>query len=114
MKGSTAMEGLSATVLGAATVTAGVPVTAIGPHWLVDILQVLRTEILETHLDLALDVIIGCARNQYAARFCDGLQACRDVDAIPIEIAALDHYIAEINPNAQHDVRDRLADRRSP
>ena len=66
--------------------------------------KALRAEIVETDLDLALDVVIGGAGDQNAARFGDGLQAGRDVDTVAIEIAALDHHVAQVDADAQNDV----------
>ena len=75
----------------------------IGAHRFGNVLQGLSAEIVETYLDLALDVIIGGARDENTARFGHGFEAGRDVDAVTVEIAAFDHDIAEIYADAQDD-----------
>ena len=77
---------------------------AVGAHRLGDVLQGLGAEIIEADLELAFDVIEGGGGYEDAARFRDGFQARRDVDAIAIEITALDHHVAEIDADAQDDV----------
>ena len=64
----------------------------------------MSAEIVEACLDLALDVIIGGPGDENAAGLGNPFETRRDVDALAIEIAALDHNVAEIDPNAQHDL----------
>ena len=54
-------------------------------------------------LDLVPDVVEGGSGNPDATRFRDAFEAGCDIDAVAIEIAALDHDIAEIDADAQHD-----------
>ncbi len=75
----------------------------VDPHRLDNVLEELSAEIFETNLDLVRDVVVNRAGDQDAARLGHRLQAGSDVDAIAIEIAALDHHISQVDADAQHD-----------
>jgi hypothetical protein len=49
-------------------------------------------------------VVVSGTGNQDAARFGDSFQTGGDVDAIAVAIPALNHDIAQINPDTQHDM----------
>ena len=76
----------------------------VDPHRLRHVLQVLLAQILEAELDLAPDMAEHRLGHQNAARLGQGFQSRRDVDAIAVEVAALHHDIAEVHPDAQHDL----------
>ena len=61
-------------------------------------------KILEADLDLVPDMVVGGAGDHDPARLRNAFKARRDIDAVAIEIAALDHDITEIDTDAQHDV----------
>jgi hypothetical protein len=54
----------------------------IDPHRSHDVLEVLVSEIDEVRVDLAAHVVVGCARDQHAARLAKALQPRRDVHAV--------------------------------
>ena len=97
------MDGLSV-CCGCCDRCAGHVSDPVDAHRLGDVLQTLRADVFEHDLNLALDVIIGGAGDQDAARLGDRLQPRCDVDAVAIEVAALDHDVAEIDTDAQDDV----------
>jgi hypothetical protein len=55
----------------------------------------LSAKVIKSHVDLVLDVVVHRAGNQDAARLGNAFQASRDIDPITIEVATLDHDIAE-------------------
>jgi hypothetical protein len=79
------------------------PGDPIDPHRLGDILQSLRPEIVEASLDFVPDVVIGGPGDQDAARLGDAFEPRRYVDAVAIEITALDNHVTQIDTDAQHD-----------
>ena len=60
----------------------------IDPHRSHDVLEVLVSEIDEVRVDLAAHVVVGCARDQHAARLAKALHPGRDVDAIAQNVVA--------------------------
>jgi hypothetical protein len=54
-------------------------------------------------VDLAAHVVVGCARDQHAARLAKALQPGRDVDAIAQNVVAFDQHVAEIDADAIED-----------
>src|SRR5262245_65872472 len=72
-------------------------------HRLCDVLDHLATEVFKGRLKLAFDLIVDATGKVNAARLRQGLEPCRDVDPVTIEIAALDHHVAEIDPDSQPD-----------
>ncbi|HJR23684.1 MAG TPA: hypothetical protein VJ822_18760 [Dongiaceae bacterium] len=63
----------------------------------------MRAEILELQLDLVADVIDDCLGQPDATGTRDRLQPRRDIDSLAIEIAALDHDVAEIDADPQQE-----------
>ena len=47
--------------------------------------------------------IVDRIGDEHAARIGEGFDPCRDVDAVAIEVVALDDHIAEIDADAQFD-----------
>ena len=54
-------------------------------------------------VELALEMVIGGAGDHHPARFADLLQTSGDVDAIPEQVIALDHHVAEVDADAEDD-----------
>src|SRR5262249_35635778 len=67
----------------------------VGAHRFRDVLQRLGAEIFEPGFDLAADVFITGAGDQDATWFRQGFQAHRDVDAVAVDVAALNHHVSE-------------------
>jgi hypothetical protein len=61
---------------------------------LLDVLDILRPKITETHLQSLSDIVVGSPGNAYSSRFSDPLQACRDVHAITQEVGPSDEDIS--------------------
>ena len=103
VNGNTAMEGLSDAASGRCDGYPRRASDAIDAHRLGNVLQGLRAQVIEAGINLVPDVVKGCAGNQHATRFCDAFKTGRDVDAVTIEIAALDHDVTQVDADAQHD-----------
>ena len=69
-----------------------------------DVLDFLFAQVLELHLQLAANLAVDIARDADAAGLGERLEPRRQIDAVAIEIAALDDHIAEIDADAQEDV----------
>jgi hypothetical protein len=68
-----------------------------------DVLHPLIAHVLEREAQLVLDVVAHGARNADAAGFGQRLEPRRDVDAIAVDIVAVDDDVAEIDPDAEID-----------
>ena len=62
-----------------------------------------RADVLEPEVELVHGVVEGGARDADAAGFGKGLEPGRDVDAVAVEIVALDDDVAEIDADAELD-----------
>src|SRR5262249_15058690 len=68
-----------------------------------DVLDLLDAEIHETVVDHALDLLEHTSGNADAVRFGPLLQARHHIDTVAEDVVGVDDYVAEIDPNAQHD-----------
>jgi hypothetical protein len=59
----------------------------------IDVFEVLVTQIGELNADLASDMIVGGRRDSNATRLCNALQPGRDVNAISKDVMRLDNYV---------------------
>ena len=75
------------------------------PHRLGDILQRLRTHIVEDNIDLAADLPLRVIGNADAARLGDPFKARRDIDAVAEDIVVVDDDVADVNADAKFDPR---------
>jgi hypothetical protein len=66
-----------------------------------DILQSLLARVLDVERHLIARVIEDCTRYTYAAGFGERLKSRRDVHAIAIEVAAFDHHVPKVDPDAK-------------
>ena len=76
---------------------------AVGADRPADVLDPLLAGKVERQAELALQLVVGRARDQHAARLAELLQACRDVDAVAEQVVAFDHHVAEIDADAEDD-----------
>ena len=76
------------------------PVTAYG---LLNVLDLLRPQVLETDVEFPLDLTVDRARDADAARFGQALQPRRDIDPVAIDVVAIDDHFAQIDANAVLD-----------
>ena len=90
----------------------------VRPHRPRDVLDPLLAGELQRQAELALELVVGGARDQHAARLAQLLQAGRDVDAVAEQVVALDHDVAEVDADAEDDAavgrRSRPAARSPP
>ena len=68
-----------------------------------DVLQVLLAQGLEVAVHLALQVVVNRVGDQNATWRAEPLEAGRDVDSVAEEILPLDHDVAQIDPDPEHD-----------
>src|SRR4051794_888220 len=79
-------------------------------HWLGDILQRLRSQIVVDNIDLAANLPVGVIRDADATGFRDPLKARGNIDAIAKDIVVVDDDIADVdtdpefNPDTLRDV----------
>ena len=73
------------------------------PDGLLDVFEVLLTQIGELSSDLASDVIVDGRRDADAAGFCHAFQPRRDVDAVSKNVMGLDDDVADIDAHAKSD-----------
>jgi hypothetical protein len=69
----------------------------------VDILYAYLAAILKTNVHPIADALMDDRGDADPAGLCERLQACSNVDAIAIDVVAVDNDIAEIDANAQDD-----------
>src|SRR5437899_2493993 len=72
-----------------------------GSHRMIDVLEVLLTQISELYIHLASDLIVGSSRDANAARLCNALKPRRDVDAVPEDIMWFDDHVADVDADAE-------------
>src|SRR5713101_6903691 len=77
-------------------------------HRLNNVLDLLCSEVLVAERQLALDLIVHDAGDADAAGVGETLQSRGDVDAIAVDLLALDHHVAEIDANAEFHPARRL------
>ncbi len=79
----------------------------VDPHRSGDVLDLLLAEVIEDKGQPVADVIVNRVGHKHGTGLGQGLNARRDVDAVAIEIVALDDHIAEIDADAQFDAAVR-------
>ena len=68
-----------------------------------DVLDLLLAYVLEGQIELIAHLVADLARDAEPARFGEAFEARRDVDAIPIDVIAVDDDIAEIYADTELD-----------
>ena len=71
----------------------------IGSNRTADVLHLLLAGEVERQSELALQLVEGCAGNQDSPRLANLLQPRRNVDAVAEQVVALDHHVAEVDPD---------------
>jgi len=79
----------------------------VDPHWPCDVLDLLLAQILEDEGQPVADVVMHRIGDEHPAGIGERLDARGDVDAVAIEIVALDDHVAEIDADAQLDAAVR-------
>src|SRR5690242_2137122 len=74
---------------------------AENPNGLCDVFYVLFAKVLVTQRKLGSDLPMNHVRNADAARLGETLQPRRDVNAVPVNLLALDHHIAKVDADAE-------------
>ena len=101
------MEGLSGSGKAFELVRIGARLEAaqsVDTHRLGDVLDLLRSEVLIGERQGLADMLMSRVRQANPSRLGDGLQASRDVDAVPEEVSALHHHVAHMHPDAEADL----------
>jgi len=73
----------------------------VGVHRLCDVFDLLFPDVLESVGEPVADMVANRARDAHAAGLRQNLQACCDVDAVAVDVVALDDYVAEIDPDPE-------------
>src|SRR5216684_8401680 len=71
------------------------------PHRLGDVLDRLWAEVLVAQRELVAQVLADGAGDTDAAGFGETLQARRHIDPVAVDLFALDHHVAEVDPDAE-------------
>ena len=110
LNGRTAIDGRSASGRGATAFggVEGAPALfsekgAIGTHRPGDVLDLLLTHVLERDGELVAHLVAHHPADADAARFGQGFEARRDVDAIAEDVLLIDHDVAEVDADAKFD-----------
>ena len=74
---------------------------AIGAHRPGDVLDLLVADELQRQVELALQVVVGGARDEHAAGIAKLLQARRDIDPVTEQIVAVDNDVPEIDSDTE-------------
>jgi hypothetical protein len=107
-KGSTAIDGLSGSGSGRLNrrrcpIGGGAIADPVHPHRPRDVFDLLLAQILEDKGQPVADVIVDCVGDEHPAGIGERFDPCGDVDAVAIEVVALDDHVAEIDADAQFD-----------
>ena len=70
------------------------------PDWSINIFDFFFAEVLEAAPNLASDLLENVARNTYAARFSQRFEPRGNVDAVAVDIVAVDDHITEVDADA--------------
>ena len=68
-----------------------------------DVLDLVTAAVDEIDADAAVHMLVNAVRDRHAARIGEPLDTGGHIDAVAVEVAALDHDVAEIDADAQHD-----------
>src|SRR5437764_8997080 len=82
------------------------------PDRAIDILDLDAAAVAKTHVDPFSDALLNHRGDANSAGFGGGLQPCRYVDTVSVDVVAVDNDIAEIDADPQHDRRRAAAGRR--
>ena len=66
-----------------------------------NVLDGMLAQVLEPETQFVANLVVHIARNENAPRFGESLQACRDVDAVAIDIVAVADDVADIDADAE-------------
>ena len=58
---------------------------------------------VQRQAELALELVVGGTGDEHAAGLAQLLQPRRDIDPVAEQVIALDHHVAEIDADAEHD-----------
>src|ERR1700733_2398460 len=75
------------------------------PNWAVDVLDADLAAVLEVNVDAVADAFVDDRRDANASGLGERLEPRGDVDAVAVNVLALDDDVAEIDADAQHDRR---------
>jgi hypothetical protein len=76
----------------------------VGVDRIGDVLELLLAHIPETDVELVLDVVEDGSGNANATRIGQLLQPSRDIDAVAVNIIAIDDDVADIDPDPVGDL----------
>src|SRR5439155_15846520 len=74
---------------------------AVDTDWLVDVFQLLVTQVLESEIKPITDLVANDMRNGDTTRFGDALQSRRYVNTVAEDIVALNNHVANVDADAE-------------
>ena len=77
------------------------------PHRISDVLQALRTQIVEGDIDLAANLAMSVVGDADAARLSNSFEPRGDIDTVAKDIASPDHHVPDVHPDAKVDLTIR-------
>src|SRR5262245_35492598 len=83
---------------------AGVRANSVEANGLLDVLDALFAQKLEPIVQLPLDLIKCCSRNQDASGLSQSFQSRCDIHAVPVNILTFDDHIAKVYANAEFEL----------
>ena len=82
--------------------------TPVDPHWPGNVLEQLLAEILKDKGQAVAHLVMDRIGDEHPAGISQGFDPGGDVDAVAIEVVALDDHVAEIDADAQFDAAVRF------
>jgi len=79
----------------------------IDPHWPGNVLDLLLAQILKDKGQPVAHVVMDRVGDKYTAGIGQGFDTCGDVNAVAIEVVALDDHVTESDADAQLDAHGR-------
>src|SRR6266478_3535722 len=70
-------------------------------HWLGDVFDPLCAKVVVTQGELVADLFMHFPGDTDTAGLGETLQPCRDIDPVTVDLIALDHYVAEVDADAE-------------
>jgi hypothetical protein len=68
---------------------------------LLDVLDLLKTEVTEVHLQNLSDLTVSVAGDANPSSLCETLKSGRDVDAVTQEVTPSDHHITDVDADSE-------------
>ncbi len=71
------------------------------PDWIGDVLDLLRSQVLEDQVELGLDTLVDDVGDANPTRFGQSLQSRSDVDAVTVNVLTVNNDVAEVDADPE-------------